>query len=188
LRDVTHDNFGFLIAYVVPGVIVVWGVSYVSPTVAGWFAAGTTDAATIGGFLYVTIASVAAGMFVSAIRWLVIDTLHHRTGVPKPAWDFARLQDNLAAFQTVVEHQYRHYQFYSNSLVSLAFLYGVRRVALESDLRQIVAETAAFAAVGTMFFVASRDNLHRYYERTNAMLASAAPRRRRRSDRRSRAK
>jgi hypothetical protein len=170
LRDVTHDNFGFLIAYVVPGAIAVWAVGYFSPTVAGWFGSGTADAPTIGGFLYVTIASVAAGMLVSAVRWLLIDTLHHATGIPKPAWDFARLQQNLDAFQTVVEHQYRHYQAYSNCLVALVFLYAVRRFAVGGDARQLLGETAVFAAVGTLCFVASRDNLRRYYERTNAML------------------
>lgn len=180
LRDVTHDNFGFLIAYVVPGAVAVWAVGYFSPTVAAWFGSGTSDAPTIGGFLYVTIASVAAGMLVSAARWLVIDTFHHRTGVPKPAWDFARLQEHHDAFQTVVEHQYRHYQFYSNSLISLAFLFAVRRLAVGAEFGQVLGEAAAFAAVGVLFFVASRDNLRRYYERTNGMLTPAGGDRRRR--------
>src|SRR3712207_8693886 len=40
-----------------------------------WLAAEQDSAPTIGGFLYVTLGSVAAGLLLSAIHWAVIDTL-----------------------------------------------------------------------------------------------------------------
>jgi len=45
-----------------------------------------------------TLASVAAGLSVSAVRWLVLDTVHHRTGVRQPSWDFSSFQRNRAGF------------------------------------------------------------------------------------------
>jgi len=171
VRDVTHDNFGFLIAYVVPGLVVVWSVGLLSPTVAGWLG-GAGDSVTVGGFLYVTIASVAAGMMASAVRWLAIDSLHHATGIPKPDWDFGRLQEHHAAFQTVVEHQYRHYQFYSNVLVSLLFAFAVRRLAVDATPGEIAVESLGFAAVMAVCLVTSRDNLRKYYARTNQILSA----------------
>src|SRR6266511_2637234 len=98
MQSVTNDNFGLLIAYMIPGLIVVWGVGYVSPTVANWLGAAPPDAPTVGGFLYITIASVAAGLIVSAVRWLLIDTLHHWTGIRPPDWDFARLSSQMTPF------------------------------------------------------------------------------------------
>ena len=80
MKDVSPGNFGVLIAFVLPGFVVLWGVSYFSATVRLWLSgAGTTP--TIGGFMFGTLASVAAGVTVSTVRWLVIDKIHHWTGI-----------------------------------------------------------------------------------------------------------
>jgi len=43
MKDVPPGNFGVLIAFVLPGFIVLWGVSYFSATVRLWLSgAGTT--------------------------------------------------------------------------------------------------------------------------------------------------
>jgi len=81
---------------------------------------------TVGGFLYVTLGSLAAGMVTSGFRWLLIDTLLHLTGLTQPTLDFSRLQSNLEAFQLAVEHNYRHYQFYANTMLAAAFLQRLR--------------------------------------------------------------
>jgi len=172
MQNVTNDNFGLLIAYVIPGLIVVWGISYLSPTVAGWLGTVPANAPTVGGFLYVTIASVAAGMLVSALRWLVIDTIHHRTGLPPPTWDFGRLRDQMSPFLTFVEHNYRYYQFYSGTLLSLVFVYGVRRAVLPTTATGLLADTMILILLGALCFVGSRDALRRYYERVNQLQGS----------------
>ena len=78
------------------------------------------DAPTIGGFLYLTVASLAAGMTVSAIRWAVVDTLHSLTGLPLPPLDFSRLGKNVAAYGLLIQIHYVHYQFYSNEAIATA--------------------------------------------------------------------
>lgn len=66
MREVTGQNFGLLIAYILPGFIVLWGLSHFSTTIAGWLGA-TADGPTVGGFLYVTLASVGAGLAVGSV-------------------------------------------------------------------------------------------------------------------------
>lgn len=65
-------------------------VSPFSPTLQGWFATAPAASPTIGGFLYVTVASLAVGMTLSAFRWFFVDTIHGLTGLPPPVLDFAR--------------------------------------------------------------------------------------------------
>ena len=65
--------------------------------------------------MYVTVASLAAGVTVSAIRWAVFNTLHHRTGVAPPRWDFATLPEKLEAYQALIEIHYRYYQLHAPS-------------------------------------------------------------------------
>src|SRR5690349_19527950 len=81
MQSISNANFGPLIAYLVPGATALWGLSQFSPSIHAWFAATPADAATIGGFLYLTIASLAVGMTVTAIRWALIDMLHAVTGL-----------------------------------------------------------------------------------------------------------
>src|SRR3990172_7067904 len=91
MQPVTNDNFGPLVAYLVPGATVLLGFSQFSPTLRVWFGTPPADAPTLGGFLYLTVASIAAGMTVSAIRWAVVDTLHSMTGLPLPPLHFSPL-------------------------------------------------------------------------------------------------
>ena len=74
-QSVSNDNFGPLIAYLVPGATVLAGVSPFSPTLQGWLAATPVAAPSIGGFLYATVASLAVGM-----GWKV------KRRRPSPAW------------------------------------------------------------------------------------------------------
>jgi len=165
MQSVSNDNFGLLIAYVIPGLLIVGSIGYLSPTVAGWLGAAPGSAPTVSGFLYVTVASVAAGMLVSALRWLVFDRLHHRTGITPPDWDFGGLRDYAPMFLTVVEHQYRYYQFYSGVLLALPFLYLVRRLVVSATVIQTGLETAIVLAVMALCAISSRDTLRKYYAR-----------------------
>ena len=129
MKEVSSSNFGLLIAFLLPGFVVVWGASYFSETIALRLS-GSGATPTVGGFMYVTLASVAAGVTVSTVRWAVIDTLHRWTGLPQPHWDFSRLQDNVAAYNVLNEIHYKFYQFHGNLLIALLFVYVARRVHL----------------------------------------------------------
>ncbi len=110
MQSVTNDNFGPLIAYLVPGATVLFGLSQFEPALQSWFAVSPTESPTIGDFLYLTIASIACGMVVSAVRWAVVDTLHGVTGLPLPPLDFSKLGSNVDAFNLLIEIHYRHSQ------------------------------------------------------------------------------
>ena len=170
MTEVSDNNFGLLIAYVIPGFVVVAAASGYSTTVQSWLGVGANEPASIGGFLYGTLASVAAGVTVSAVRWLVIDPIHHVTGVPRPHWDFALFRDNHAAVEVLVRHHYRYYQFYSN-MVAATVMAAILPRALLTVLpdHPIVVGLAVAGLVG-LFFVASRDALKKYYDRTSSVL------------------
>src|SRR5258706_433321 len=118
MLGVSNDNFGPLVAYLVPGATVLLGASQFSPTLRTWFAATPADAPTIGGFLYLTLASLAVGMTVSAVRWATVDQFHVRTGAPIPRLDFSTLGRNVEAFNLLIRIHYEHYMFYSNEFVA----------------------------------------------------------------------
>lgn len=174
MREVSTDNFGLLIAYLLPGFVALWGGSFFSSTVRLWLGFTPLDAPTVGGFLYVTLGSTAAGLIVSAIRWSVLDRLYHRTGIPEPRWDFARLQDRLPTFNLLVEYHYRYYQFYGNMLVAIVLSYVAWLLGQGYPPGQGGWPELALLFVLVVLWLGSRDTLRKYYSRVSRLVESAA--------------
>jgi hypothetical protein len=160
-------NFGLLIAYVLPGFTAIQGLPFLGGDSAPWGVMGGEASPTIPGFLSGTVAAIAAGLTVSTVRWLLIDTLHHRTGLRPPAWDFALLDKNVAALEFLIQHHYRYYKFYGNESVALVWAYITGGYAL--GWRGLV-----YWLLAVLFLLASRDALRRYYERGGRVLSASA--------------
>ncbi len=172
MTDVNESNFGFLIAYVLPGFFAVLQLAQYSPTLQAWITTAPELAPTVGGFLFATLASVAFGLILSTLRWAILDTVHRHSGLPAPKLDFRKLQKNRDAFERMVQYHYRYYQFYGNSLVLLMLscvapqpLWGwlAREPALASTLA---------AGLAVLLFVASRDALGKYDSRSASLLSA----------------
>lgn len=172
MKDVSPGNFGVLIAFVLPGFVVLWGVSYFSATVRLWLSgAGTTP--TIGGFMFGTLASVAAGVTVSTVRWLVIDKIHYWTGIRQPHWNFSRLGQNVDAYNVLNDIHYKFYQFHANGLIALLFVYVARRTHHGIFTAPFGWFDLGFALLSLVLFVGSRDTLHKYHMRVSQLLGTA---------------
>ena len=170
MGELSDKNFGIIIAYVLPGFVALWGVSYSSATVESWIRAPQQGSPTVAGFCYVTLASLAAGLTVSAVRWALVDSLHHATGIVPPAWKFAKLDDRLQGFLILVENHYRYYQFYANMFVAVAFTFAARQVADGNSLWSQGWLAVGFLALEAVLCAGSRDTLRKYYSRTQQLL------------------
>ena len=180
VRDLTNGNFGILIAYVLPGAVALWGVSYFSPAVTGWLGRAASNAPTVGGFLYVTLAAVGAGLTASTVRWMVVDTVHHLTGIPRPRWDFSQFDQKVAGYDKLGEVHYKYYEFYGDVLVSLVFSWFCRRLALGFWSAPLEWLDLAFLVLGGIFFAGSRDTFRTYNQRLEMLLGTDDERRVRR--------
>ena len=170
MQGLSARNFGLLIAYVLPGFVTLWGASLVFPAVGVWLVGSAESGPNVGGFLYVSVGSVAAGMTVSAVRWVVVDWLHEVTGLMRPEWDDSKLNERLPAFEALVENHYRYYQFYANTLVALALAYPTWRLHGRAGVFQVT--DLGFVAAEGVFLAASRDALRNYYRRSAILLGT----------------
>lgn len=169
VKQISSDSFGLLIAYLLPGFVLIWGLRPLVPELEELLLIPTGDQQSFGDFLQSTIAAVGTGMTVSALRWITIDSIHHVTGIQPPRWDFAQLGKNAAAFEIVVEHYYRYYQFYANTFISLLLVFLARRWSLGAT-GSFGAEDLGLFLVMVLFFAGSRSTLRRYYQRGGQLM------------------
>jgi len=126
MDGLSERGFGYLIAFGLPGFLLLWGLSFSFPSVASWMATASADKApSVAGFLFTTVASFALGLLLDAVTWLVLETaLYKLTNLPAPNIDDHALArpEVLSAFQAAVENHYRYYQCYANSLLVMALV------------------------------------------------------------------
>jgi hypothetical protein len=159
---------------VIPGFVSLWAVRRVWPLASAWLDPSATgaNAATVGGFLYTTLASVGTGLTVSTIRWAVIDTLHHWTGIRRPLWDDSKLQEKLGAFEALVENHYRYYQFYANTLVAMLLVLVGRFIESGRNPTEVNLGDCGILLICVIYWAGSRDTLRRYYTRAAFLLGT----------------
>ena len=122
---------------------------------------------TIGGLVSTTFVVLFLGLSISTLRWLVIDSIHHWTGIRTDNWNFEKLNKNLAAFESLGGFQYHYYQFYANSIVAIV----VANVILKADGWPLFSGVDfIFLAWLVLFWLGSRDTLRKYYRRVEQVL------------------
>mgnify|MGYP001799862497 CR=1 FL=1 len=171
MQNASTRNFGLLIAYVVPGFVALVGLGFVSEDVQGWLLGVTPEGPTLGGFLYVTVASVTGGMVSNAVRWALIDTAHHLPGLARPEWSDAALHERVTAYEWLVENHYRHYQFYGNTVCALIFAHACWRAGLAGTGNGLGWTDGATVALLLVLIAGSRSTLARYYRRSASLLS-----------------
>src|SRR4051794_17410091 len=177
----TASHFGIVVAYVLPGFIVLAGLAPVFPAVARWLQPVDQGGLGVGPPLYALMAATALGLILTCFRWLLLDHVHAWTGVRRPVWDDRQLHDVLGGFDYLVQNHFRYYEFFGNALVAGVFTYALNRafgtlpfLGLGTDLAMIL--------IALVLFAASRDALAKYYSRTSRLIGQVAEKARRSPD------
>jgi hypothetical protein len=160
-----------MIAYVLPGFVILFGISLVSPIALNWLSsAEAASGPSVGGFLFAFLFSVAAGVTTSAVRWLVLDRVHQLMGIKRPQLDLRNLEDRRHSFERVVEDHYRYHEFYGGMLIATLFSYSLWRVRQSWTI--FCGYDFPFLTIEIVFALASRDALRNYYGRAARVLGT----------------
>jgi hypothetical protein len=170
VNELNSGNFGLVISYLLPGMTVLWGFSYPSARLRDWLATTATAGPTVGGFLYVTLAAVAAGLVASTVRWMTVDAVHARTGLRRPEFNYAHLAEKIDGFDVLVRHHYEYYKFHGNMLIAVLFWSLLRHAPRGSTSWSLSAVDLLAVVLMVVLFLGSRDNLRNYYRRTQMLL------------------
>ena len=164
---IDERSFGIVVAFVVPGWILLVGLSLRFPEIQPWITGPIDSSPTIGGFLYAILASIALGMVSSTIRWLVVDPLVTRSQPNSPEPDFRELRDSHEAMKSLVEAHYRFYQFHGNSLIAVFYSATERWIYLGFR----VGEFVVIIMLTAILFVGAWDTKRKYDRRAARLLS-----------------
>jgi hypothetical protein len=155
--------FGYLIGYGLPGFIALAGFGFAVPVVGAWF----TEAGW-NGPIYVSIASLTLGVFLSGVRYVLVDCgIFRILEVQRPKdINYARIMvhDGTArAMSFSVEHSYRHFLFYGNSAVAALVFYAGRLAGWPvPDRCSLALEALALLLVEAFLIVSARSAFANY--------------------------
>ncbi len=171
--NIESKNFGIVIAFLIPGFVLLFGARYHINIIENWLSMDKGSIPEIGGFLYTSLASIAAGVGISAFRWLVID---HWVYKDKTELDFTKIKDKENALNMIIEKHYMYYLFYGNMFFALAIGYVSRFASRLMSNQDIFNSREAFflgsLIIAEYILIKGACNAReRYYERALAILS-----------------
>jgi hypothetical protein len=149
-KDTLDRYFGLSIAYLIPGLIALYGISYQVPELRTWFGVVAESETTLAGFLFAMVASVGVGVMLSAVRSFLLEDVtgwaRPRTGV-----DWSKRKEVESAYQALLNDHYTYYKCYGNTAVAIVVFAACYFWSFRNELTvwQWIG-----AVVGTTLFVA----------------------------------
>ncbi len=158
-------DFGLFIAYFVPGLVVLYALSLVSPKVRNFWRGGD-DKRSVGGAVMITLVALVTGRIVSIGRVAIIDPTFrialplmscdqapHRGAIASAEPDYRALTRDgyREAFLLAITNEQRPYQFGGNTAIAVLVAASCWIVASRREPRRRL--RVALAVLGAMTLV-----------------------------------
>jgi hypothetical protein len=124
MKDITTTSFGLIIAYLLPGSVGLYGLSFLIgslKTTADKFFSANAD---VGLFLTMVAAALVIGLQINVLRWVTYEKfLFPNTTLSQ--LDYGRLQTEakLKMVLYIIEENYRYHQFYGGMSIIMPLVY-----------------------------------------------------------------
>lgn len=125
MKDITSTSFGLVMAYLLPGLVGLYGASFWLPPIRQMLRTFLTVQSNVGLFLIAILVALIIGLLVTAFRGLIFEHWFCRSDRLGSA-DFANLaiEAKLVAFRAAVDEHYRYHQFWGGMTVVMPIPYA----------------------------------------------------------------
>lgn len=176
--DTLSKSFGLSIAFLIPGAVGLYAASFFAPIIREWFAV-KPDGSTVGGFLFVVLGSAGMGVFISGMRWVVIDWLicqrldiQWLPQAPNGLEQARRRQkDCEAAYQDLRFSHYQFSQFYLNMPFALALAYLAWFIDGQGTAEQATWLALLMLLADAILLASGRHALQRYDQKLKGLFS-----------------
>jgi len=118
MKDLTSTSFGYLIGFVLPGMLGLYALSGWFPEVGALLQPMLKADATVGPSLVLIIIAAGMGVILSAVRFFIFEKLLYRKHrLPENLYRGLG-EDKLTVHKALAEEHYRYHQFYGGCFVA----------------------------------------------------------------------
>ncbi|MCX5005340.1 hypothetical protein OHB05_22395 [Streptomyces sp. NBC_00638] len=171
-KDFTLTTFGLVIAYFLPGILMLYGGAFWDKRIADVFKIFRGSESNLGLFLMVLSAALTVGLVLTPFRSLIYEEIIWRNRRLKKE-DFRKLTDErkLDSFRTLVDEQYRYHMFWGSSSLAVIPLASafIRSSYLESSGRGLLSVLSCLAVEAVIVWSAI-EAYKRYVDRARVIL------------------
>ena len=167
VKDLTSTSFGYIIAFLLPGLLGLYAMSYWSSRASELIGPALKAEANVGPSIILLLIALGIGLCVSALRFFLFEKLLCRAHTfPADMFSKLRAEGRLTSFKAVVDEHYRYHQFYGGCAVAVLILYAgwLRHAFQDIDLGFLLV-TAAFGLFEWLTVATAKDAFVRYVQR-----------------------
>jgi hypothetical protein len=124
MKDITTTSFGLIIAYLLPGFVGLYGMSFWFSGLRQVYSAFLTAQSTVGLFLLVVVAALVAGLVVNSLRWAIYESWRCDGLSPDELAKLGADEKILNAYLQRIDENFRYYQFSAGFSIGLPILYA----------------------------------------------------------------
>jgi len=173
MKDVTSTSFGLLIAFLLPGLVGLYALSFWWTTLRRVFDTFLTVESNVGLSVMVLLAALALGLQVTVLRWVIFECWICKKDRLVPT-DFAALggESKLSSFRAAVDEHYRYHQFWGGMVLVIPVLWLAIVWEYWGGLTKLEISlcSAALVAVEAITALAAREAFHKYVTRAKYIL------------------
>jgi hypothetical protein len=125
MKDITTTSFGLIIAYLLPGLAGLYGITLLIDPVGKVSNPIFNTQSDVALFLMALAAAIIVGLQVNVIRWVIYEEFIFRELRLPRDLDYGALKDEvrLKSIIAINEENYRYHQFYGGMTVTMPLLY-----------------------------------------------------------------
>lgn len=137
MKSVPDLDFGYFIAFFLPGALALYALGDVAPPVNRVFGGLFVKDQAVGASLFILVAGLMAGIVISSFRALVLEWFYKKAGIEMRPLNFAALaqKETYSAYKSAINATYRFYQFNANMGLSLGFFILARYFLAGESIR-----------------------------------------------------
>jgi hypothetical protein len=172
--DKSDKLFGFVIAYIAPGLVALYAIAPYSEKVNNLLLSGN-GSPSAASLAPMTILTIITGMCINAFGALSTKLVFRKLmSSPATDKDIAALQpEHIAVYEKIVEHSYRYFECYNNTAISFLLLTGsinLQPILLGVSNPLMAFHTVGLIAVAVLCLVAAYYNYLSFTIRVKALV------------------
>jgi hypothetical protein len=127
VKDISSTSFGYLIAFLLPGIFGLYALSFWSPQIEVLLRPIRKADTSVGPSFVFLLIAVGIGVCLSGMRFFFLEDglykkLYKSRCIPPEIYE-GMTADQLALHKAIMEEHYRYHQFYGNCAVALVILF-----------------------------------------------------------------